>query len=90
MAWVASLYLATSNDGRTWPEYATVDARKCLIRAAKPRLYSLGGDNVALLHNPEFQTSQPHGALDQFRRDENLALSTRAAGPKASTDQKGG
>jgi hypothetical protein len=45
------LYYAESTDGgRTWPEFA----RKSDIPnpGSKATLYSLGGDNVAILHNP--------------------------------------
>ncbi|MCA8998312.1 MAG: exo-alpha-sialidase, partial [Planctomycetaceae bacterium] len=45
------LYYAESPDGgRTWPKFA----RKTAIPnpGSKATLYSLGGDNVALLHNP--------------------------------------
>lgn len=52
------LYYAESTDGgRTWPEYA----RKTTIPnpGSKATLYSLGGDNVALLHNPNPRHRSP-------------------------------
>lgn len=52
------LYLATSaKDGRTWPEYA--NATKIPNPGSKATLYSLGGDNVALLHNPNAKHRSP-------------------------------
>lgn len=45
------LYYAESNDGgRTWPEYAT--KTEIPNPGSKATLYPLGGDAVALLHNP--------------------------------------
>lgn len=52
------LYIATSSkDGRTWPEYAS--ATKIPNPGSKATLYSLGGDNVALLHNPNSKHRSP-------------------------------
>ncbi len=51
------LYLATSNDGRTWPEYAR--STPIPNPGSKATLYSLGGDNVALLHNPNSKHRSP-------------------------------
>ena len=52
------LYIATSSkDGRTWPEYA--NATKIPNPGSKATLYSLGGDNVALLHNPNSKHRSP-------------------------------
>lgn len=52
------LYIATSSkDGRTWPEYA--NATKVPNPGSKATLYSLGGDNVALLHNPNSKHRSP-------------------------------
>lgn len=45
------LYYAESTDGgRTWPEFAVKSAIP--NPGSKATLYGLGGDNVALLHNP--------------------------------------
>ena len=52
------LYYAESTDGgRTWPEFA----RKTSIPnpGSKATLYSLGGDRVALLHNPNRRHRSP-------------------------------
>ncbi len=52
------LYYAESKDGgRTWPEFA----RKTNIPnpGSKATLYSLGGDSVALLHNPNPRHRSP-------------------------------
>ena len=52
------LYYAESNDGgRTWPDFAT----KTTIPnpGSKATLYSLGGDTVALLHNPNAKHRSP-------------------------------
>ncbi|MEM1294558.1 MAG: sialidase family protein [Verrucomicrobiota bacterium] len=52
------LYYAESEDGgRTWPEYA----KKTDIPnpASKATLYSLGGDSVAILHNPNPKHRSP-------------------------------
>lgn len=51
------LYMATSKDGRTWPEYA--DTTKIPNPGSKATLYSLGGDTVALLHNPNSKHRSP-------------------------------
>jgi hypothetical protein len=52
------LYQAESADGGvTWPELATKTAIP--NPGSKATLYSLGGDNVALLHNPDPQTRAP-------------------------------
>ncbi|HEX4129794.1 MAG TPA: sialidase family protein [Pirellulales bacterium] len=44
------LYYAQSKDGRSWPEYAKPTAIP--NPGSKATLYSLGGDVVAMLHNP--------------------------------------
>ncbi|HEY5311989.1 MAG TPA: sialidase family protein [Pirellulales bacterium] len=44
------LFYAQSKDGRSWPEYARPTAIP--NPGSKATLYSLGGDTVALLHNP--------------------------------------
>ncbi|MDP7016858.1 MAG: exo-alpha-sialidase, partial [Pirellulaceae bacterium] len=52
------LYYAESTDGgRSWPEFA----RQTAIPnpGSKATLYSLGGDNVALLHNPNSRHRSP-------------------------------
>ncbi len=53
-----NLYYAESNDGgRTWPDFAT----KTTIPnpGSKATLYGLGGDTVALLHNPNAKHRSP-------------------------------
>ena len=52
------LYYAESKDGgRTWPEYA----KKTTIPnpGSKATLYGLGGDTVAILHNPNPRHRSP-------------------------------
>ena len=52
------LFIAHSKDGgRTWPEYAS--ATKIPNPGSKATLYSLGGDVVALLHNPNSKHRSP-------------------------------
>lgn len=52
------LYQAVSKDGgRTWPEYASVT--EIPNPGSKATLYSLGGDTVALLHNPNSRHRSP-------------------------------
>ena len=52
------LYRAESKDGgKTWPEYASVTPIP--NPGSKAMIYSLGGDNVALLHNPNSKHRSP-------------------------------
>jgi hypothetical protein len=52
------LYYAESKDGgRTWPEFAT--KTDIPNPGSKATLYPLGGDNVALLHNPNPKHRSP-------------------------------
>ena len=52
------LFIAHSKDGgRTWPAYAS--ATKIPNPGSKATLYSLGGDAVALLHNPNSKHRSP-------------------------------
>ncbi len=52
------LYYAESNDGgRTWPEFATPTSIP--NPGSKATLYGLGGDSVALLHNPNSKHRSP-------------------------------
>jgi hypothetical protein len=52
------LFIAHSKDGgRTWPEYAS--ATKIPNPGSKATLYSLGGEAVALLHNPNSKHRSP-------------------------------
>lgn len=52
------LYQAISKDGgRTWPEFASVT--QIPNPGSKATLYSLGGDTVALLHNPNSKHRSP-------------------------------
>jgi predicted neuraminidase len=52
------LYQAVSKDGgRTWPEFASVTPIP--NPGSKATLYSLGGDTVALLHNPNSKHRSP-------------------------------
>jgi hypothetical protein len=52
------LYYAESNDGgRTWPDLAT--KTQIPNPGSKATLHSLGGDNVALLHNPNPAARSP-------------------------------
>jgi predicted neuraminidase len=52
------LYRADSrDDGRTWPEFATVTPIP--NPGSKATLYGLGGDTVALLHNPNSKHRSP-------------------------------
>lgn len=52
------LFIAHSKDGgRTWPEYAS--ATKIPNPGSKATLYPLGGDAVALLHNPNSKHRSP-------------------------------
>jgi len=52
------LYKAESKDGgKTWPEYASITPIP--NPGSKAMLYSLGGDNVALLHNPNSKHRSP-------------------------------
>lgn len=52
-----TLFMATSKDGKTWPDMA----RRTDIPnpGSKATLYSLGGDRVALLHNPNSRHRSP-------------------------------
>jgi len=66
------LYCAESQDGgRTWPEFAS--RTDIPNPGSKATLYSLGGDSVAILHNPNRNTAATR-PLDQFRRHADLAL----------------
>jgi len=52
------LFKAESTDGgKTWPEYASITAIP--NPGSKATLYSLGGDTVALLHNPNSKQRTP-------------------------------
>jgi Neuraminidase (sialidase) len=52
------LYYAESKDGgRTWPEYASIT--RVPNPGSKATLYSLGGDTVAMLHNPDSKHRSP-------------------------------
>lgn len=52
------LFYAESKDGgRTWPDYASVT--KIPNPGSKATLYPLGGDTVALLHNPNSKHRSP-------------------------------
>jgi len=52
------LYKAESKDGgKTWPDYASITPIP--NPGSKAMLYSLGGDNVALLHNPNSKHRSP-------------------------------
>lgn len=52
------LYKAESKDGgKTWPEYASTTSIP--NPGSKAMLYSLGGDHVALLHNPNSKHRSP-------------------------------
>lgn len=52
------LYSAISSDGgRTWPDYASITAVP--NPGSKATLYSLGGDVVAMLHNPNSRHRSP-------------------------------
>jgi predicted neuraminidase len=51
------LFYAESKDGRNWPEYAKVSAIP--NPGSKATLYSLGGNNVAILHNPNGKGRYP-------------------------------
>ncbi len=51
------LYRADSPDGQNWPEYAALTAIP--NPGSKATLYNLGGDRVALLHNPNPQHRSP-------------------------------
>jgi photosystem II stability/assembly factor-like uncharacterized protein len=52
------LFKAESNDGgKTWPEYASITPIP--NPGSKAMLYSLGGDRIALLHNPNSKHRSP-------------------------------
>jgi hypothetical protein len=52
------LYYAESTDGgQTWPEFASIT--KVPNPGSKATLYSLGGDVVAMLHNPNSKHRSP-------------------------------
>lgn len=52
------LYQAISKDGgRTWPEFASIT--QIPNPGSKATLYSLGGDRVAILHNPNSKHRSP-------------------------------
>jgi predicted neuraminidase len=52
------LYYAESKDGgRTWPEFSSIT--KIPNPGSKATLYSLGGDAVAMLHNPNSKHRSP-------------------------------
>ncbi len=60
------LYYAESKDGGlTWPEFA--EKTDIPNPGSKATLYPLGGDTVAMLHNPNSKHRSPLAALDQFR-----------------------
>jgi predicted neuraminidase len=61
------LYSAESKDGgRTWPEFASVTAIP--NPGSKATLYPLGGDTVALLHNPNSKARSPLALWISFDR----------------------
>ena len=51
------LYYAESKDGRSWPDYARLSAIP--NPGSKATLYSLGGNKVAILHNPNQKGRYP-------------------------------
>jgi hypothetical protein len=52
------LYKAVSKDGgKTWPEFASVT--EIPNPGSKTTLYNLGGDRVAILHNPNSKQRTP-------------------------------
>lgn len=52
------LYKAESKDGgKTWPEFASITSIP--NPGSKTTLYNLGGDNVAILHNPNSKQRTP-------------------------------
>jgi hypothetical protein len=50
-------YAESADGGRTWPEYARIT--RVPNPGSKATLYSLGGDTVAMLHNPNSKHRSP-------------------------------
>lgn len=88
------LYQAESKDGgKTWPEFASVTAIP--NPGSKATLYNLGGDTVAILHNPNSKHRSPMALWISFDGMKSwpyqrVLQQTSVDGPKAAMNYPDG
>ncbi len=88
------LYQAVSKDGgRTWPEFASIT--QIPNPGSKATLYNLGGERVALLHNPNSKHRSPMALWISFDGMETwpyqrVLQETSVDGPKAAMNYPDG
>ena len=88
------MYQAESKDGgKTWPEFASVTAIP--NPGSKATLYNLGGDTVAILHNPNSKHRSPMALWISFDGMktwpyQRVLQQTSVDGPKAAMNYPDG